>query len=223
MASKQYRSKQSHETPVERSVTEVSRIKCHGSRPSDKLNPKTIDPFDSKAKFKTSFSHVYGNGGIPCRLIHGSVKHKLQWDVDLEEVLFDPVLITLAEGLRETEHPYTFVAREAFRQLLQLEGAGEKAVPVLPRLIISLRLCLSSEDASVFSAGLSALSCLSQAVRQHLNPYLKSLLAPLSKRLQQRAHRDEVTSTLQQLEIGGGKDALAVIKSKIPTYSSVLQ
>lgn len=70
------------------------------------------------------------------------MKHKLQWDVDLEEVLFDPVLITLAEGLRETEHPYTFVAREAFRQLLQLEGAGEKAVPVLPRLIISLRLCL---------------------------------------------------------------------------------
>ena len=85
---------------------------------------------------------------LPCecyvagRLIHGSVKHKLQWDVNLEDVPFDPVLITLAEGLRETEHPYTFVAREAFRELLQLDDAGEKAGPVLSRLVAPLRACL---------------------------------------------------------------------------------
>ena len=32
-----------------------------------------------------------------CRLVHGSVKHKLQWDTPPENLSFDPVLVTLAE------------------------------------------------------------------------------------------------------------------------------
>ena len=33
------------------------------------------------------------------RLVHGSVKHKIQWDAPPESLSFDPVLITLAEVL----------------------------------------------------------------------------------------------------------------------------
>ena len=33
------------------------------------------------------------------RLVHGSVKHKIQWDAPPESLPFDPVLITLAEVL----------------------------------------------------------------------------------------------------------------------------
>lgn len=31
------------------------------------------------------------------RLVHGSVKHKLQWSTSPDNLSFDPVLITLAE------------------------------------------------------------------------------------------------------------------------------
>ena len=31
------------------------------------------------------------------RLVHGSVKHKLQWNTPPDNLSFDPVLITLAE------------------------------------------------------------------------------------------------------------------------------
>ena len=36
------------------------------TRPSDKLNPKTCDPFSDK-KSASAFVSVYTNGGIPCR------------------------------------------------------------------------------------------------------------------------------------------------------------
>lgn len=48
----------------------------------------------------------------------------------------------LWQGLRETKHPYTFVSKEGFRELLLVQGAPEKAVPLLPRLIPVLKAAL---------------------------------------------------------------------------------
>ncbi|XP_065828034.1 PACRG-like protein [Oscarella lobularis] len=198
-----------------------ARAARFSQKPSQRLNPKTIDPFNEKKKAKTMFSVIYSSGGIPCRLVHGSVKHKLHWDIDPETIVFDPLLITLAEGLRETDHPYPFVAREAFRDLLKTSDADVKAKPLLEKIIAPLRACLISSKADVFRAGLTALCQLSDSVRESLNPHLKSLLSPISKRMLEKDMRDCVASTLQQLEVNGGKDALAVIKLKIPTYSSI--
>ncbi|NWU40285.1 PACRL protein, partial [Hylia prasina] len=108
-------------------------------KPSDKLNPKTIDPFRAYSQPPSAFSAMYARGGIPCRLVHGSVNHKLQWDCPPETVPFDPLLLILAEGLRETKHPYTFVSKEGFKELLLVEGAAEKAIPLLPRLVPVLK------------------------------------------------------------------------------------
>ncbi|KAM4811503.1 PACRG-like protein isoform X2 [Urocitellus parryii] len=66
-------------------------------RPSDKLNPKTINPFGEQTRAPSAFSAIYSKGGIPCRLVHGSVKHRLHWDCPPENLPFDPLLITLAE------------------------------------------------------------------------------------------------------------------------------
>lgn len=88
---------------------------------------------------KTAFGTIYSNGGIPCRLVHGSVKNRLMWNQPPDEVPFDPVLVTLAEGLRETAHPFAFVAQSGFKDLLQTDGAGEKAVQVLPKLAIPIK------------------------------------------------------------------------------------
>ena len=92
---------------------------------------------------------------------------------------YDPLLITCAEGLRETEHPLTFVARTAFGQLLDSPGAAEKALPLTGRLVAPLRAALSSEDAGAVAGGLTAVRQLSAVVGPALDEYLHVLLIPV--------------------------------------------
>ncbi|XP_054855581.1 PACRG-like protein [Eublepharis macularius] len=191
-------------------------------RPSDRLNPKTIDPFGVQPRAPSAFAAIYSTGGIPCRLVHGSVKHKLQWQCHPETLPFDPLLITLAEGLRETRHPYTFVSKEGFREMLLVGGAVQKVVPLLPRLIPVLKAALTHSDGEVFERGLAALVQLSTVVGPALNDHLKHLLSSLSKRQMSKKFKEQTTDALQKLELYGGKESLAVIKSKIPTYRSVV-
>ncbi|NWW73816.1 PACRL protein, partial [Climacteris rufus] len=174
-------------------------------KPSDKLNPKTIDPFGAQSQPPSAFAATYARGGIPCRLVHGSVKHKLQWECLPETIPFDPLLITLAEGLRETKHPYTFVSKEGFKELLLVEGASEKAIPLLPRLVPVLKVTLAHTDDEVFGRGLDALVQLSAVVGPSLNDHLKLLLTNLLRRLMDKKFREKVTVALQKLEQYGGK------------------
>ncbi|XP_044274163.1 PACRG-like protein [Varanus komodoensis] len=190
-------------------------------RPSDRLNPKTIDPFGVQSRAPSAFAAIYSKGGIPCRLVHGSVKHKLQWDSHPETLHFDPLLITLAEGLRETRHPYTFVSTEGFKELLLVECANQKAIPLLPRLVPVLKTALAHSNGEVFERGLNALVQLSAVVGPSLNGHLKHLLSSLSKRQMSKKFKEQTTDALQKLEQYGGKESLSIIKSKIPTYCSI--
>ncbi|XP_062964780.1 PACRG-like protein isoform X2 [Cynocephalus volans] len=188
-----------HRATVQRSKSSLSASSPESARkphprPSDKLNPKTINPFGEQSRASSAFAAIYSKGGIPCRLVHGSVKHRLQWACPPENLPFDPLLITLAEGLRETKHPYTFVSKEGFRELLLVKGAFEKAMPLLPRLIPVLKAALVHLDDEVFERGLNALVQLSSIVGPSLNDHLKHLLTSAS---------------------------LIIIKSKIPTYCSI--
>ncbi|NWS72121.1 PACRL protein, partial [Crotophaga sulcirostris] len=190
-------------------------------KPSDKLNPKTIDPFGAYTRPPSAFAAIYAKGGIPCRLVHGSVKHRLQWECLPETVPFDPLLLTLAEGLRETKHPYTFVSKEGFKELLMVEGATEKAIPLLPRLVPVLKAALAHSDDEVFERGLDALVQLSAVVGPSLNDHLKHLLTNISRRLMNKKFRERITVALQKLEQYGGKATVEIIKYKIPTYCSI--
>ena len=49
------------------------------------------------------------------------------WNQPPEHVPFDPVLVTLADGLRETVHPFAFVAQAGFKDLLETQNADLKA------------------------------------------------------------------------------------------------
>ncbi|XP_069711010.1 PACRG-like protein [Phaenicophaeus curvirostris] len=189
-------------------------------KPSYKLNPKTIDPFDAHTRPTSAFAVIYAKGGIPCRLMHGTVKNRLQWECLPATVPFDPLLVTLAEGLRETKHPYTFISKEGFKELLMVKGATEKAIPLLPRLVPALKAALAHSDDEVFGRGLDALVQLSAVVGPSLNDHLKHLLTNLSVRLMKKKFREKVTVALQKLEQYGGKATVAIIKRKIPTYCS---
>uniref|UniRef100_A0A8C3BRJ8 Parkin coregulated like n=1 Tax=Cairina moschata TaxID=8855 RepID=A0A8C3BRJ8_CAIMO len=180
-------------------------------KPSDKLNPKTIDPFGTPSRTPSAFAAIYAKGGIPCRLVHGSVKHRLKWECLPETVPFDPLLVTLAEGLRETKHPYTFVSKEGFKELLMVEGAAEKTIPLLPRLVPVLKAALAHSDDEVFERGLDALVQLSAVVGLSLNDHLKHLLTNLSRRLMDKKFKEKITVALQKLEQYGGKKKNAFI------------
>ncbi|XP_055444111.1 PACRG-like protein isoform X4 [Bubalus kerabau] len=91
-----------HGTAVQQSKSSSSTSSPESARklhprPSDKLNPKTINPFGEQSRAPSAFAAIYSKGGIPCRLVHGSVKHRLQWECPPEKLPFDPLLITLAE------------------------------------------------------------------------------------------------------------------------------
>ena len=65
------------------------------------------------------------------------------------------------EGLLETDHPYSFVANRALHELLQAQGAAEKTVPIVGKLIMPLRSAFMSADNEIWMRGLEALKALS--------------------------------------------------------------
>lgn len=56
----------------------------------------------------------------------------------------DYISLHYSQGLRETKHPYTFVAREGFREMLEVDDAGSRTLPILSKLIVPLRAALVS-------------------------------------------------------------------------------
>ena len=94
------------------------------SKPSQRLTSiKTNDIFadnSKKGKSSNTFRQMYDSGGIPCRILHGGVKMRVQWDCGMEPGLlpFDPILVKFFEGLSEITHPYSFIAKEGCLELI---------------------------------------------------------------------------------------------------------
>ena len=108
-------------------------------------------------KIYRNFARVYAGGGIPCRINHGGVKHSLCWDEPPSSLPYDPLLTQCFEGFAETQHPYVFISRTAFKELLAAEGAAEKTLPLLPGLITCIRKSLMSKQEDELVVGLEAL------------------------------------------------------------------
>jgi len=154
------------------------------SRPSTKLCPKTIDPFStSNSTSNSPFLNAFTSGRIPCRLVHGSVRNRLAWNTSIDDLNYDPVLILLAEGLRETAHPLPFISRQGFTELMSNINARPKVIPLLPKLINPIKLALNSNDDEVFQGALTALTQLSTVVGSELDKYLKTYLSIVSRRI----------------------------------------
>lgn len=73
-------------------------------KPSSRLTQmKTNDIFadnSKKGKNSNTFRQFYDSGGIPCRILHGGVKMRIQWDCGMDPSLlpFDPFLVKFFEG-----------------------------------------------------------------------------------------------------------------------------
>ncbi len=153
------------------------------TRPSAKLCPKTIDPFSSSNSTSNSpFLNAFTSGRIPCRLVHGSVRNRLAWNTSIDNLNYDPILVLLAEGLRETAHPLPFISRQGFTELMSNVNARPKAILILPKLINPIKVALSSDNDEVFEGALNALTQLSTVVGSELDKHLKTYLSIVSTR-----------------------------------------
>ena len=193
------------------------------NKPTAKLRSiKLGNPFATADKHKTNFGYVYSAGGIPCRINHGNVSMKLVWDIPVEHLDYDPLLITCFEGLLETEHPYNFIGKQCIRELLNANGAEEKVIPILGRLIGPLKEALKCDNPEIFFEAMNILEILSDLVKDKLNKYLHFFLQNINKRSFNPKYKDKVFEVLRTLEENGGHEVSIEIKKKIPTYTSLI-
>ncbi|KNC98107.1 uncharacterized protein SPPG_06516 [Spizellomyces punctatus DAOM BR117] len=195
----------------------VSPVK---QKPSYRLNPAVVKPLGNK-KHVTSFSALYAKGEIPCRLNHGSVKHKITWSRSPENLDYNPVFITFCDGLRETQHPYVFLVRTGLREMLEAPGAAEKVCPIVSAIVAPLRAALGVREKDTFLAALDTLTRIANVAGPVLVPYLPSLVPPVAARVLSADMREAVYDTLRACEVAGGEQALKTIKNLCPTYRSI--
>ena len=192
------------------------------NKPTAKLRSiKLGNPFSTANKHKTNFGYVYSAGGIPCRIDHGAVTMKLVWDIPIEELDYNPLLITCFEGLLETEHPYNFIGKQCIRELLSAKGAKEKVLSVLSKLIGPLKEALKCDIPEIFCEAMNDLEKLSELVKDKMNKYLHFFLLNMNRKTFSSKYKERIFEVLRTLEHNGGPEAFTIIKKKIPTYTSL--
>lgn len=163
---------------------------------------------------------------------------KIIWKVDLELIDLHHYLPMFFEGLRETSDPYKFIADKALDDIL--EKCPHKILPVLPQLIIPIKLAMGTKIPEVVVVTLKKLQKLikcGNAVGEALVPYYRQILPVMNlfkgKRVslgdqmdygQYKASNisDLIQETLELLETYGGDDAYINIKYMVPTYESCM-
>lgn len=73
-----------------------------------------------------------------CVSSYANHKHLLKiFQVEIEKMDYHHYLPLFFEGLRETQHPYEFFARQGIHDML--EHGGNKILPCIPQLIIPIK------------------------------------------------------------------------------------
>lgn len=186
---------------------------------AQKLNPhKCANPFQTNVKAcKTTFSQSYVSGSIPCRLQSTCSRYQLQWDASAQSGFSPDLLVVCADGLSETQHPYSLMAPMMFHELiLRGEGCIELFQPVMEPLCANIRKAMM--DKETFGAALNALSILVQNTGNLVLPQLPKVVTLLARGFRDKDHRDNIASLLGLIEMQCGPEATKIIKLKIPTY-----
>lgn len=179
---------------------------------------KCTDPFRTDTRgCKTLFSQSYVAGSLPCRLQSSATRYSLQWDAHAAGGFSPDLLVVCADGLTETEHPFTLMAPMMFAELvLRAEGCVDLFAPVMEPVCAHLRKALMKEES--VPVALQSLHLLVQHTGALILPYMPKLLMCLSKPHRDKRFRDQTVALLGQVEANCGPDATKLIKSKIPTY-----
>lgn len=201
--------------------------------------PPHCGAYEQKPLKPSSFRKYYNRGDFPISMETDGSGHKLAWKVDIEKLDFHHYLPMFFDGLRETEFPYKFFARQGIHDMLVY--GGNKIFPVIPQLIIPIKRALNTKNPEVMCTTLKVLQHLVTQVEMAgvaLVPYYRQMLPVLNlfkdknvncgdniDYTQQRRENvgDLINETLELLERYGGEDAFINIKYMIPTYESCMQ
>ncbi|KAJ8605145.1 hypothetical protein CTAYLR_000484 [Chrysophaeum taylorii] len=187
----------------------------------------------------TLFPLRYKRGELPCVIEHRGSRNGLSWACPLSQLDYDHYLPIFFDGIRCTQEPYGFVARQGIFELVaDARGHPDCILSCLHDVVKPLRLALQTKDRAVVKAALTALQHLASSneeVGEALVPYYRQLLSVLNVFFMQRRNTGDrihygqrngddigttVLETLEILEKTGGKDAFAKIKYMIPAYES---
>jgi len=192
-----------------------------------------------KKSTPTDFRRYYNRGDIPVSVEHTAYGNRLKWRVEITKLDYHHYLPLFFEGLRETQHPYSFVAEMGAKDML--EAGGQLVVPVIPQLILPIKQALDTHDPSVIVKVLRILQLLVEAdvmAGPALVPYFRQILPVFNQYFNhnvnigdhiyygQRKNEnigDLINETLELFERKGGSDALINIKYMVPCYQSCLQ
>eukprot|EP00274_Cyanoptyche_gloeocystis_P002841 CAMPEP_0196660528 /NCGR_PEP_ID=MMETSP1086-20130531/40191_1 /TAXON_ID=77921 /ORGANISM="Cyanoptyche gloeocystis , Strain SAG4.97" /LENGTH=361 /DNA_ID=CAMNT_0041994981 /DNA_START=36 /DNA_END=1118 /DNA_ORIENTATION=- len=186
----------------------------------------------------TNFRRLYNRGDLPLAIHHRRSYNKINWKVPLEsldEAHVHEYILLFAEGLREKEDPYRFLAIQGIFDLLQFHSS--KVISLLPKLIIPIKVALNTRDPDIVCVVAQLLRHLVQLeygqVGKALVPYLRHILPVFNLFInrtvntgdtmlysQQRCldMSEQLQDTLEAFERYGGRDAMLSIKYVIPTY-----
>ena len=90
----------------------------------------------------SEFRRFYERGDLPIAIDHSGSTPKIQWKVDVEKLDYHHYLPLFFDGLREQEHPYDFLSLEG--TINMLDRGGSKILPVVPQLIIPIKVALNT-------------------------------------------------------------------------------
>jgi len=170
-------------------------------------------------------------------LDHAIKDNKIAWKIDIMTLDYHHYLPMFFDGLRETEHPYAFFARQGVHDLL--EHGGSKILPVIPQLIMPIKHALATRNHPIMCVTLKVLQHLvvsADMVGEALVPYYRQILPVLrtfKNKNMNSGHDieygqnkrenigDLIQETLELLERHGGENAFINIKYIVPTYESV--
>jgi len=206
-------------------------------RTKPKPSPPSSRAFEPRVCQKPSeFRRFYDRGDMPIQSAFQGASRKIQWKVMTSKLDYHHYLPLFFDGIRETQEPHKFLARQGTRDLLA--DGGSKILPVIPQLIIPIKTALNTRDPDIICEVLLLLQVLVQAgemIGEALVPYYRQILpvfnlfknsnCNLGDRIdygqqKQRCLGDLIDKTLEVLEVNGGEDAFINIKYMIPTYES---
>ncbi|OMJ93582.1 hypothetical protein SteCoe_3419 [Stentor coeruleus] len=203
--------------------------------------PPSSRVFQSIKKYQivpTNFRKFYERGDLPVVVNFSGANRKIVWKVDPDVLDLHHYLPMFFEGLREIDEPYKFLAERSIDDLL--EKCSHKVLPVLPQLIIPIKMALSTKIPEVIVITIKKLQKLikcGNSIGEALVPYYRQILPIFNMFKGKRANLGDmidysqykginiselIHETLEIMETYGGDDAYINIKYMIPTYESCM-
>lgn len=201
--------------------------------------PPVAGAFKKRSAPQSLFPRAYARNELPIMIESRAGGNTLRWMQPIASLDYAKLLPLFLEGLTETAHPYSFLAREGAFQLLQYgQTQPARVIECLHRVVPAVRQALDTHESKYIRDALTVLQLLTHTpgVGPLLVPYYRQLLPVLnqfkSKRrnlgddmdFQQHRAKDigeMIVETLEALERTGGADAFVNIKYMVPTYEGV--